>query len=139
MKNSKPILLVEDDSVDVMKIQRAFRDRSLPNPLVNLVNGQAALDYLNEKSSQRPCLVLLDLSMPGLNGFEFLQRIKNDQRFKKIPVVVLTASEQERDVVKSFDLGAVGYIVKPDDYDKYVEILEIIDRYWTLNESPNGT
>lgn len=139
MKNSKPILLVEDDEVDVMKIKRAFEDRSMPNQLVNPENGETALEYLNDKSCKRPCLVLLDLNMPGLDGFQFLQRVKNDPKFRKIPVVVLTSSEEDCDVVKSFGLGAAGYIVKPDDYSEVVKMFEIIDKYWTLNESPNGT
>jgi CheY-like chemotaxis protein len=139
MKNSKPILLIEDDSIDVMKVKRALKDRNASNPLVNLENGEKALEYLDCKSTGKPCLVLLDLNMPGIDGFEFLRRVKNDQRLKKIPVVVLTSSQDEVDVVRSFDLGAAGYIVKPADYDKFVETLEIIDNYWTLNESPNGT
>jgi len=139
VKNSKPILLVEDDEVDVMKIKRAFEDRSMPNQLVSPENGERALEYLNDKSCKRPCLVLLDLNMPGLDGFQFLQRVKNDPKFRKIPVVVLTSSEEDCDVVKSFGLGAAGYIVKPDGYSEVVKMFEIIDKYWTLNESPNGT
>jgi len=139
MKNSKPILLVEDDEVDVMKIKRAFKDRGTPNQLVNPQNGERALEYLNDKSRKRPCLVLLDLNMPGLDGFQFLQRVKNDPKFRKIPVVVLTSSENETDVERSFDLGAAGYIVKPDDYSEFVKMFSIVDKYWTLNESPNET
>ena len=97
-------------------------------------DGIKAIEYLNEPASKKPCMVLLDLNMPQFDGFEFLQKIKSDSRFRKIPVVVLTASDDDVDVSKSFELGAAGYIVKPDDYEQFVEMVEIINRYWTLNQ-----
>jgi CheY-like chemotaxis protein len=138
MKNLKPILLVEDDRVDVLKVTRALHDRNISNPVVHPDDGAKAIEYLNEPASKKPCMVLLDLNMPQFDGFEFLQKMKSDDRFKKIPVVVLTASDKEDDVSKSFELGAAGYLVKPDDYEQFVEMVEVVNRYWSLNQVPNG-
>jgi len=138
MKSLKPILLVEDDKVDVMQVKRALQERNIPNPLVHPDDGKKAIEYLNKPGSKKPCMILLDLNMPQFDGFEFLQKMKSDSRFKKIPVVVLTASDSSGDVQKSFELGAAGYLVKPDDYEQFVEMVEVVNRYWTLNRIPNG-
>jgi CheY-like chemotaxis protein len=137
MRNFKPILLVEDDSVDAMTVQRAFKDLKVTNPLAHSINGEEALAYLGDESNQRPCVILLDLNMPKMNGTEFLKVVKADDALKKIPVVVLTTSQEERDVVESFNLCVAGYIVKPVDYKKFVEAIRTIDLYWTLSELPN--
>ena len=138
MKSCKPIMLVEDDMVDVLKVTRALRDRHVLNPVVHPDDAEKAIEYLDEPASKKPCMVLLDLNMPQFDGFEFLKKIKSDSRFKRIPVVILTASEDDLDVKKSFDLGAAGYIVKSDDYEQFVETIEIVNRYWSLNKIPNG-
>ena len=138
MKNMKPILLVEDDSVDVMTVSRAFKELKVANQLVNRLNGEEALDYLRGNGNEKPCVILLDLNMPRMNGIEFLKVAKADKDMKKIPVVVLTTSKEDQDKVDSFELSVAGYIVKPVDYIKFVEAMRILNLYWTLSELPNG-
>jgi len=130
-------LLAEDDSVDTMTVKRALKELKVTNQLICTINGQEALEYLRDESNKRPCVILLDLNMPKMNGVEFLRIAKADEVLKKIPVVVLTTSEEEQDVVDSFNLGVAGYIVKPTDYKKFVEAIRTIELYWTLSELPN--
>ncbi|MFC1652642.1 response regulator [Planctomycetota bacterium] len=136
MRNSKPVLLVEDDSIDAMTVRRAFKDLKLNNKLSHCVNGEDAVAFLQDSANDEPCVILLDLNMPRMNGIEFLKVIKEDERLKRIPVIVLTTSNEERDVVESFKLSVAGYIVKPVDYKKFVEAIRTIDLYWTLSEMP---
>ena len=138
MKNLKPVLLVEDDSVDAMTVSRAFKDLKIANQLVIRLNGEEALDYLRGNGNEKPCVILLDLNMPKMNGIEFLKIAKADEDMKKIPVIVLTTSKDDQDKVNSFELSVAGYIVKPVDYTKFVEAMRILDMYWTLSEFPNG-
>ncbi|MFH1883949.1 MAG: response regulator [Planctomycetota bacterium] len=138
MRSSKPILLIEDDNVDVMTVERAFRDLKIANQLVSTSNGEQALEYLRTNGNKKPCVILLDLNMPKMNGTEFLKIVKTDKALKKIPVVVLTTSSQQRDVVESFKLGAAGYMVKSVDYGKFVETIRTINLYWTLSELPSN-
>jgi CheY-like chemotaxis protein len=133
---SKPILLVEDDQVDVMTVKRALKEIHVTNPVVNLENGQEALNYLRDPDSAKPCIILLDLNMPIMNGIEFLQVAKHDAKLKRIPGVVLTTSEEQQDKVNSFDLGVAGYMAKPVDYRQFVEVMRSIDTYWTISEMP---
>lgn len=136
MRDSRPVLLVEDDTIDAMTVQRAFRDLKVANPLHHEVNGEQALAYLQNPENDRPCVILLDLNMPKMNGTEFLAVAKTDPAIKKIPVIVLTTSSEERDIVQSFRLSVAGYIIKPVDYKKFVEAIRTIDLYWTLSELP---
>lgn len=138
MQNSKPILLVEDDDVDALTTQRALNDIKVTNKMVHKVDGEDGLAYLRDEGSQEPCVILLDLNMPKMNGFEFLKIVKADDRLKKIPVVILTTSDDDRAVVESFNLGIAGYIVKPVDYKQFVEAMRTLDMYWTLSRLPNG-
>ena len=134
MKLDKPILLVEDDEVDQMTVKRALNDIRVTNQLDIAGNGEEALTFLKDENNQKPGLILLDLNMPKMNGIEFLRVIKDDKDLKRIPVVVLTTSEEEQDKVNSFDLGVAGYMVKPVDYSQFVEVVRTIDLYWTLSE-----
>jgi len=138
MRNSKPVLLVEDDDVDAMTVKRAFSDLKITNPLVRKLNGEEALEYLRGKENRKPCVILLDLNMPKMNGIEFLKIAKNDDELRKIPVVVLTTSKNDEDRVKSFGLSVAGYMIKPTDYKIFVETIRVIDLYWTLSELPEG-
>ncbi|MHC4456595.1 MAG: response regulator [Planctomycetota bacterium] len=139
MRSSKPILLVEDDKVDAMTVERALKDLKVNNQLVHKVDGEEALEYLRNGSNSKPCcVILLDLNMPKMNGIEFLEITKADEKLKLIPVVVLTTSRADQDKIESFKLGVAGYIVKPTDYKKFVEAMRTIDMYWTLSELPNG-
>lgn len=138
MRGLKPILLVEDDSVDTMTVQRALKDLNVANPLAHTPNGEEALGYLRDESNKKPCVILLDLNMPKMNGIEFLKVVKADDALKSVPVVVLTTSQEEGDKAETFGLSVAGYIVKPTDYKKFVEAMRTINLYWTLSELPDG-
>ncbi len=138
MRSSKPILLVEDDRVDTMTVRRALKDLKVTNQLICTTNGEEALEYLRDESKKKPCVILLDLNMPKMNGIEFLKIAKRKEESKRIPVIVLTTSREEQDVVESFNLSVAGYIVKPTDYKKFVEAIRVVELYWTLSELPNG-
>lgn len=133
---SKPILLIEDDSVDAMTVRRALRELHVANPLQHVENGEEALTYLRNPGCEPPCLILLDLNMPVMNGIEFLQAVKADHELKRIPVVVLTTSDEQKDKVESFELGVAGYMRKPVEYQQFVETIRTIDAYWTISELP---
>ena len=134
MRDLRPILLAEDDSVDAMTVKRAIKDLKVTNQLVHTTNGEEALQYLRDSNNKRPCLILLDLNMPKMNGIEFLKIVKADDLLKRIPVVVLTTSKEEQDIVESFKLSVAGYMVKAVDYKKFVEVIRTIDLYWSLSE-----
>ena len=138
MQNSKPILLIEDDDVDVMTVNRALRDSKVANQLVSIGDGEEAIEYLRDESATKPSIILLDLNMPKMDGAEFLKIVKADNALKKIPVVILTTSNSDRDVIESFELGAAGYMVKSVDYEKFVETIRAIDQYWTLSKLPSN-
>jgi CheY-like chemotaxis protein len=136
MKNNRSILLVEDDVVDMMSVKRALKDIKVTNPLVHVENGEEALEYLRSHENEQPAIILLDLNMPKMNGHEFLNIMKKDDSLKRIPVIVLTTSQGELDKVQSFDLGVAGYMIKPVDYQQFVEVMRTIRLYWTLSELP---
>ena len=139
MKSDKPILLVENDIVDVMTVKRSFKDLDIRNKLVVVGNGEDALEYLHDSTNENPCVILLDLNMPRMNGIEFLRLAKQDENIKRIPVVVMTTSNSEQDKLDSYNLGASGYMIKSIDYFQFLEIVKVIDRYWTVSElPPNG-
>lgn len=133
---NKPIFLIEDDQVDTMVVRRALKELHVANRLEHVENGEEALAYLRDPARERPCLILLDLNMPVMNGIEFLQAAKADPELKRMPVVVLTTSDEQKDKVESFELGVAGYMRKPVDYQQFVEIIRTIDAYWTISESP---
>ena len=137
MNSKKPILLVEDDKVDAITVKRSLRDIHVTNRLLLAGNGEDALQYLREPNGDRPCIILLDLNMPKMNGLEFLQILKQDNMLKKIPVIVLTTSKNEQDKLESFRLGVAGYMIKPVDYQQFVEVVRTINLYWTLSEMPD--
>ena len=136
MQKQKPILLVEDDSVDAMTVKRAMRDLQVGHSVIHSVNGEEAMKYLTSPDTEKPFVILLDLNMPKMNGIEFLKVMKTYPEIKTIPVIVLTTSKEQRDILDSFELGASGYMVKPVDYSKFVEILSRIMIYWSSSELP---
>jgi CheY-like chemotaxis protein len=136
MRNKRPILLVEDDQVDAMTVKRALKEIKVANPVKVAGNGEEALDFLKNEENDQPNIILLDLNMPKMNGIEFLKVVKSDEDMRKIPVVVLTTSREDQDRVESFSLSVAGYMVKPVDYLKFVEVIKAIDLYWTLSELP---
>src|ERR1700749_1469078 len=123
MKNNRPILLVEDDKIDAMTIKRAMGDLKITNRLVHVYNGIEALEYLKKLDSEKPCIILLDLNMPKMNGIELLKILKSDTSLKKLPVVVLTTSNAEKDKTESFNLSIAGYMLKPVDYKQFVDVI----------------
>ena len=136
MRNLRPILLAEDDSVDAMTVKRAFSELKVTNELARVTNGEEALEYLKTHTDKKPCVILLDLNMPKMNGVEFLHVAKADSELRQIPVVVLTTSKEDRDKVETFKFSVAGYIVKPVDYRKFVEAMKVLNLYWTLSELP---
>ncbi|MDN5211664.1 response regulator [Fulvivirgaceae bacterium BMA12] len=132
---NKPILLIEDDLVDQMTVKRAFKELKVINELQIANDGEEALEILRDDSKDIPGIILLDLNMPKMNGIEFLQEVKKDQTFKTIPVIVLTTSKHEKDKVETFNLGVSGYMVKPVDYEQFLEIMKSIREYWSFSET----
>ena len=137
MINTRPVLLVEDDSIDAMTVKRALLDLGLQTLIVRSTNGEEALQYLRDDTSEKPSIILLDLNMPKMNGIEFLRIIKSDEKLKTIPVIVLTTSKEDHDVIDSFELSVAGYMIKPVDYWQFVEVMKTINMYWTLSELPD--
>ncbi|PXW25628.1 response regulator [Paraburkholderia caballeronis] len=133
---NQPILVVEDDEVDVMTIRRALKEIHVSNPVVPQENGERALAWLRDPANEKPCIILLDLNMPVMNGIEFLQEAKSDEQLRRFPVIVLTTSEEQQDKVNSFNFSVAGYMAKPVDYQQFVEVMRSIDLYWSISEMP---
>lgn len=133
------ILLVEDDPNDAELTIRSLKKNNLGHHLVHLNNGEEALEFLYSPDRRSlPKLILIDLKMPKVDGFDFLKKIKNDKEKKLVPVVVFSSSNEIRDIIKTYSLGANAYIVKPVDYDKFMEAIMHIGSFWLLlNKSPN--
>lgn len=131
-----PIMLVEDDDVDAMTVRRILRTLNIKNPLVVAEQGEAALSYLNAPSNVPPCIILLDLNMPVMSGLEFLRHVKQLDQWRRIPVVVLTTSEEAQDRDASFELGAAGFLPKCSEYSRFVDVIRAWDEYWTISDLP---
>ncbi|WP_374676145.1 response regulator [Ideonella sp.] len=131
------ILLVDDDDVDVMNVQRAFRRANLTNPLHLARDGVQALAMLRDGTVPASrLLVLLDLNMPRMNGIEFLRELRADPALRHISVVALTTSSEEQDKVEAYQLHVAGYLVKPVTFTTFVELMSVLQKYWTLMEMP---
>lgn len=141
MKN-KVILLVEDNPDDVRLTMRAFRKSNIINTLVVMNDGVQALNYLKtasastDGSKELPAVILLDLKLPKMDGLELLQKIRSDQILRRLPVVILTSSKEEQDIIKSYDLGANSYIRKPVDFDQFTDAVHQLGLYWLLLNEP---
>ena len=140
------ILLVEDDPKDVELTLTALEEYHLANEVVVTRDGEEALDYLycrgsfTTRSNENPAVLLLDLKLPKVDGLEVLQQIKSDQKLKLIPVVVLTSSREERDMVTSYRLGVNAYVVKPVDFHEFVNAIKELGIFWAIiNEPPPGS
>lgn len=136
------ILLVEDNQYDELLALRAFKRANLLNPVVVARDGEEALDYLFARGVHAgretlPALTLLDLNLPKIAGFEVLRRIRADERTRRLPVVVLTSSDEEKDKLESYDLGANAYVRKPVEFDRFIESAKTLGLFWLmLNEPP---
>jgi CheY-like chemotaxis protein len=124
------VLLVEDDPGDVLLIREAFQDHKLNNTLLVAGDGVEALELLRNPESERPDLVLLDLNLPRKDGREVLREIKADDTLRSIPVVVLTTSDAEEDILRSYDLHANAYVTKPVDFDRFIDVVRQIDEFF---------
>lgn len=140
------ILIVEDDPNDVELTLTALEEYNFANEVVVTRDGEEALDYLycrgnfKTRSNENPAVLLLDLKLPKRNGLEVLQQIKSDDNLKMIPVVVLTSSHEERDVVASYKLGVNAYVVKPVDFHEFVNAVKELGVFWAvINEPPPGS
>jgi two-component system, response regulator len=137
--NSKVIFLVEDNPDDQALTIRALHKNHLANQLVTADDGVKAIDYLFAKDplANPPALVLLDLKLPKIDGLEVLRRIRGDERTRRLPVVILTSSKEDRDLTECYNLGVNSYVRKPVDFNKFIEAVGQLGLYWlVLNETP---
>ncbi len=146
MQEAITILMADDDPEDCMLVREAWEENRLANELRFVSDGRELLDYLhrrgdysNPEDAPRPGLILLDLNMPRMNGLEALEQIKKDSCLKAIPVVVLTSSKAETDIVRTYNLGVNSYIIKPVTFEKLVELVRTLRCYWLeIVELPPG-
>lgn len=145
MADLRPILLVEDNPRDLELTLAALAKCQLANEIVVARDGAEALDYLNangehaERSPGDPAVVLLDLKLPKVDGLEVLEKVKKHPRQRQIPVVMLTSSREERDLVRSYELGVNAFVVKPVDFNAFFEAIQDLGMFWAiLNEPPPG-
>ena len=127
------ILLIEDDMIEVMKMNRTITTLKLPHNIIEANNGEEALEILKDKNSL-PDIILLDLNMPKINGLEFLTILKSDKSLRHIPTVILTTSNNQKDLLECYKIGVSGYVLKPLKYEDYVAKIESLLNYWSINE-----
>jgi len=135
---NKPILLVEDNPVDLDLTIRAFSLSNLTNPIIVARDGAEALEFIQrwEQGESLPVVILLDLKLPKVDGLEVLKTIKSHPDFQAIPIVVLTSSAESSDVKSAYKFGANSYIVKPVDFEKFIEVAKHIELYWNVLNKP---
>jgi DNA-binding response OmpR family regulator len=146
MENLGRILMVEDDPKDVELTMTALEEYNLANEVIVTRDGEEALDYLyrrgkySTRSSDHPAVILLDLKLPKIDGLEVLRQVKSDDNLKMIPVVVLTSSREENDLVSSYKLGVNAYVVKPVDFHEFVNAIKELGVFWAIiNAAPPGS
>lgn len=147
MNNKQPfvVLMAEDNEDDIIATQRAWKKNRILNPLYIVNDGEECLDYLFQRGkyqepgrAPRPGILLLDIKMPKMNGLEVLKRLRESKEYQFLPVVILTTSRAEEDLVKGYQLGVNAYIVKPIGFDNFSEALKMINLFWELVELPEG-
>jgi len=136
----RPILLIEDNPMDEDLTRRAFARRKVINPIEVARDGEEALEYLErwQAGIPLPVVILLDINLPKVNGLEILRQYKASSYAQKVPVIILTTSAEDRDIQIAYELGANSYIVKPVDFEKFVEVAAQIDLYWNMINIPPG-
>jgi CheY-like chemotaxis protein len=143
MTNLINVLLIEDDEVDIMNVQRAFRKNNISNPLFVARNGVEALDILLDRNPHHalplPRIILLDINMPKMGGIEFLAELRKHVQLKSISVFVMTTSNEESDKVAAYNLNVAGYILKPLSFENFSNAVAILNHYWHLCEMPAPT
>jgi hypothetical protein len=134
----RPILLIEDNPMDEDLTRRAFARRKVVNPIEVARDGEEALEYLNrwQAGNPLPVVILLDINLPKINGLEVLSRFKASPYAHKVPIIVLTSSAEDGDIQTAYKLGANSYIVKPVDFEKFLEVAGQIDLYWNMINMP---
>ena len=145
MSAIRTILLAEDSLADAEMAIDALREANLANPIVHVEDGVEAMEYLHRKgrfadrSDEDPAVLLLDIKMPRMDGLEVLQRIRADERLRRMPVVILPSSREESDLVRSWNLGVNAYVVKPVDIDQFFAAVKTLGKFWAvINETPVG-
>ncbi|WP_166382243.1 MULTISPECIES: response regulator [unclassified Polaribacter] len=133
MSKNLKILLIEDNLIEIMKMKRTLSLLKLEHTIQEAKNGEEAIDILQEKGNF-PDLILLDLNMPKMSGIEFLSILKNNKDIQHIPTVILTTSDNQKDLEECYKIGVSGYILKPLKYDDYVKKIETVLSYWSMNE-----
>ena len=137
--NIRKILLVEDSMQDAELTLAALHEKNLANEVVHVRDGAEALAYLEAQRNTLPAFVLLDLKMPKVDGLEVLRQMKEDERLKMIPVIMLTSSREEGDMIESYKLGVNSYVVKPVDFGEFIEAVRALGAFWAVvNEPPPG-
>ncbi len=140
----RTILLVEDSPVDAEMAMDALREANLANPVVHVEDGADCMDWLmargtfSSRGGGNPAVVLLDIKMPRMDGLEVLTRMRADERLRRIPVVILSSSREESDLVRSWDLGANAYVIKPVDVAQFFEAVRTLGQFWAvINQAPD--
>lgn len=130
------VFLIEDDEIDVMLLERAFKNAQVSNPIIHAHDGVDALEKLRSGVVKKPFLIFLDLNMPRMNGFEFLEALRQDEEFKKSIVFVLTTSKAEEDKCRAYNSQIAGYLVKENVGEDFKNALSLLDSFWNIVEFP---
>lgn len=138
MNHDLNVLLVEDDDIDFMSIVRSFKKRKILNKITRAIDGVHALELLREETIVKPFIVLLDLQMPRMSGLEFLDTIRNDDMLNDMVIFVLTTSDNEQDIVKSYKKHVAGYFLKDRVSDQFLDVVDVLDGYWRILQLPKG-
>ena len=139
LKSNKPILLIEDNPMDVDLTIRAFKKRNVTNPIQIARNGEEAISWVDkwDNGNETPVVILLDLKLPRIDGLDVLKIIKTHSKYRTLPIVVLTTSNEDKDIKNAYEFGANSFIVKPVNFEKFIEVAAHIELYWNvLNEPP---
>ncbi|MGK0475273.1 MAG: CheY-like chemotaxis protein [Oleispira sp.] len=130
------LLLIEDDDIDVMTVERSFKKNRIANPIVRAHDGRDALEILQKKQINSPYVILLDLQMPRMNGIEFLEALRADKELAQSVVFILTTSKAEEDMIAGYEKNIAGYFLKDDSGDNFIDLINVLDSYWKVVHFP---